>query len=402
MIINPLRKKIIENNLFLEYEVDYSQTRELLWYNIDAKYSEFVTDLLDGPLVALLIPAMALGEDIYINGSISERLFYNLSDSAQILLKEIIPSLILIKLFPNKLENRSVRSPGVATGFSCGVDSFSTLADNYYSEVPKGFKITHILFNNVGSHGKGNEQLFKERYEKNSEVARKIGLPFIIINSNLDKFYNNFTFQQTVTPRNVSVPLILQGGIGRFLVSSAISYKDIKVERMPAIARIDTILLPLLSTEVVDIISAGSEYTRVEKTLRVAEIKDSYDSLDVCVDPKSAGNCSKCWKCIRTMLTLDIAGILDRYSNVFDISIYKKEKTKYIGRILFSDDPLEKEIFQFSKEQDYKLPNKSYASGIYYVVLKKIKNMEKLIWKSINRTKRILLSLLQLNRTNYS
>ena len=397
MNIYPLKKQIKGNTLFLKYPIDYQNKKEVLWYSIDIKYAGFVTDLLDGPLVALLIPAMALGENINIKGSVSEKLFYNLSKSCQILLKQIIPSLKLTNIIPNAIEIKSQRAAGVATGFPCGIDSFSTLADNYFSDVPKGYKITHLLFNNVGSHGKGNERLFEERYEKNKEITKIIGLPFLKINSNVENFYNNFSFQQTVTPRNVSVPLILQGGIGGFLVSSAISYKDIKVEQLPAIARIDTLLLPLLSTKALDIISTGSEYSRVEKTLKVAEIKDSYSSLDVCVDPNSAGNCSKCWKCMRTMLTLDIAGLLDKYQNVFDIPKYHQGKTQYIGKILYDPlfrcDPLVHEIIQYAKDQNYKFPKKSYIIGIFLTIKRWSQKSMKLLRKISHKIKRTLFKI---------
>jgi len=397
MIIDPLSKKINGKDLFLEYKVDFSQKTEILCYSIDVKYDKFISELLDGPLIALLIPAMALGEDIYINGSISERIFYNLSKTGQRLLKQIIPSLKLINIYPKEIESNSQRASGVATGFSGGVDSFCLLDDHFFSKVPEGYKITHLLFNNVGSHGRKNERLFEDRYRKSKTVADQIGLPLLKVNSNIDKFYDGYGFQLTHSLRNVSIPLILQNGIGRFLYASTFDFRHIHVEPTYDIAYVDPILLPLLSTEVLDIISSGSEYTRVEKTVKVAKINSTYDSLDVCVDRKSAGNCSKCWKCMRTMLTLDIAGFLDQYSKVFDKSIYMKERTSYIAKILFSNDPLLEEIVQFAKEKEYVFPFKSYILGIYYKFLNQIRNFVKLIRKSRFLTKNFYLRLFRNN-----
>lgn len=375
MKIDPLKREINGNTLFLKYSVEYSQGRDVLWYSIDHKYSEFITDLLDGPIVALLIPAMSLGEDIYLSGVISKRILYNLSNTCQLLLKQIIPSLKLINIYPERIESQLKRATGVATGFSCGVDSFSLLDDHYYSEVPNGYKVTHLLFNNVGSHGRKNEKLFEDRFRKNESVAEKIGLPLIKINSNIDEFYDRYGFQLTHSLRNISIPLILQSGIGCFLYASTFDFSHIHVEPTYDIAHIDPILLPMLSTEVLDIISSGSEYTRVEKTLKIANVMDTYDSLDVCVDPKSAGNCSRCWKCMRTMLTLDIAGLLDNYHKVFDKSIYMKEKPKYIAKILFSSDPLLIEIVQFAKKNEFRFPAKSYILGMYLLVRNKMRKL---------------------------
>jgi hypothetical protein len=114
-----------------------------------------------------------------------------------------------------------------------------------------------------------------------------------MVNSNVDAFYGKgLGNQQTHTLRNASVALLLQGGIGRYLYASSYNFKNVFVGATYSMAYSDTIALPLLSTEVLDAISVGSEYTRIEKTLRVAEIPDSYGTLDVCVSPKKAGNCS--------------------------------------------------------------------------------------------------------------
>lgn len=72
----------------------------------------------------------------------------------------------------------------------------------------------------------------------------------------------------------------------------------------------------LLSTEATDSISTGSQYTRAAKTAQVAEIEPSYRHLDICVEPGTSRsgfrNCSRCWKCARTMVTLEALGKLDR------------------------------------------------------------------------------------------
>jgi len=109
------------------------------------------------------------------------------------------------------------------------------------------------------------------------------------------------------------------------------------------------ITLPLLSTETLDIVSAGSQYTRIEKTIRVAEIEESYRFLDVCVDENPLKiNCSACDKCMRTMLTLEIAGKLERYSMVFDLDTYRKNRDFFIEEVLQSNDSyLLKEIADF-------------------------------------------------------
>jgi hypothetical protein len=99
-------KIVIENDLVkVLVEVHYAKGEKTLWYSLDKLYYDLVSELSDAYLVALLIPAMALGEDIYIEGTISEKLFYNLSFPLQKILQEIIPTLKIINLYPENICN---------------------------------------------------------------------------------------------------------------------------------------------------------------------------------------------------------------------------------------------------------------------------------------------------------
>lgn len=206
-----------KNKRTFQVDVESAEGRQTLWYSLHDSFGDLFTDTSDAPLAALLIPAMSRGEDIHIDGTISGRLYYNNLKLFQSLLRHIIPSLHQVSIYPMNLKCEQEKSAsGVATGFSGGIDSYCTLADHYYSDIPKRFKITHLLFNNVGSHGSGGEQLFRKRFERLMPVVERTGLPFVMINSNLDLFYSNkIGFQQTHTLRNASVALLLQGGIGR-------------------------------------------------------------------------------------------------------------------------------------------------------------------------------------------
>jgi len=275
----------------------------------------------------------------------------------------VMPQLHLVRIFPESTHRAlSVPASGVATGFSGGVDSYSVLADNYSASTPGGFQVTHLLFNNVGSHGRGNagESLFKARYERLIRAADAIGLPFVMVNSNVDMFYEfPLNFKQTHTFRNASVGLLLQKGIGRFLYASAYHFQDAFVGPTDSLAYSDLVSLPLLSTATLDALSVGSEYTRVEKTLSMVEFPDSYRMLDVCVrpaPPHGPTNCSECWKCLRTLATLDIGGCLSLYADAFDLDLYHRLRRRYFASLLGSDNPLLREIVDLAEERNYPIP----------------------------------------------
>ncbi len=380
-----------QNHIY-EVNVSFLNNTQELWYSVDKKYANLVSDTLDAPLVALLLPAMKAGEDIYIDGTVSKRLYYNLSNSLQTILTSVIPNLKKVSIYPSTMQDNKHLAPGVATGFSAGIDSFSVLGDHHYQEQPEGFQLTHLLYNNIGAHTRGGEKLFRERYRRLIQTTEeKIGLPFIAINSNLAKFYKSFSFTRTHTLRNASVALLLQNGIGRFMYASAFHYKDVFVDTTHDIAHSDPIVLPLLSTNSLDILSTGGEYTRTEKTAKVAEIKDSYNCLDVCVAVKdNDNNCSICWKCKRTLLTLDIVGNVDKYGKVFDLGLYSKIRLDFIAEVILSNDYFLKEIKAYAKNMGYQFPFLSYIyaySGLKYFVdvLKKLTKVPRKLKRSINR-----------------
>ncbi|WP_414552124.1 hypothetical protein [Anabaena sp. CCY 0017] len=387
--------EVIKEDKSLLYRVDvsFSEGDQTLWYSLDADYADLVSERSDAALVALLIPAMASGEDIHLSGTISEKLYYNLSDTYQRVLQLIIPSLRFIKIYPSDVQPASQKAAGVASGFSAGIDSFSLLADHHYKkDVPTGFRVTHLIYNNVGSHGGGAERLFRERYARLKPfVEEQLGLPFIAINSNLNSFYKGYNFQQTHTPRNTSVALMLQGGIGRFMYASAYTYSDIRIGHNGCMAYSDSITLPLLSTEALDAFSVDSQYTRVEKTIRVADIEDSYKVLDVCVRDDQARNCSTCWKCMRTLLTLEIAGSIDRYSDIFDLKAYYQHRERYIAyKVLQVNDPLTHEITSFAKAREFKFPLSSrliaYKSQVGNVIKTPVRKVYRKISNLIKPT----------------
>jgi len=350
-----------------------------LWFSVNENHHDLISERSDALVVALLIPAMASQSDIEVDGILSGRLYHALSHSIQCILLEAIPGLSRIQIFARNIQTSPPKASGVITGYSAGIDSYCVLNDHHYNTDNQEYELTHLVYNNVGSHGTGPaaDKLFTDRYERLSVSAYRTGLPFFSINSNLGDFYSDFTFLQTHTMRNAAVAFLLQKGIGRFLYASSFSYSEIMDKRGDPMALLDTLLLPELSINALDLIPTGSEYSRVEKTLRVAAIPDSYDSLDVCV--RTADNCSACFKCLRTMLTLDIAGKLEHYHNVFDLNKFYDRRDRYLVEVLTSKDPLMREIARFALLNRYEIPLHSRILSRLPVVVKVAKKVRQMV-----------------------
>jgi hypothetical protein len=163
-------------------------------------------------------------------------------------------------------------------------------------------------------------------------TAAELGLPVIRVRSNLDSFFSSvLNFQATNTTRNAAVALLFQAGSKRFLYASSYPWHLIRIDEAEHMARLDPVLLPGLSTERIELAAAGTDYTRIQKIARIAHLDLVQRRLDVCV--VDGRNCSRCWKCMRTMFTLELLGHLQSFERVFDLEAYRQERAGYLRRV---------------------------------------------------------------------
>ena len=356
--------EIIEraNDLQIQSLVEYTGKTQYLWYAVDKRYKQYITaEKMDAFVVGLLLFAMRHKEDMEIDGAISERLYHNLSNYYMHILREVIPSLHIINILPRSLdEGKSYHCMnGVGTGFSGGVDSFCTFFDYLVNNKLANYRITHLLFTNVGSHGEWGgsaaRNLFNQRYDILKSFAKEMGLEFIKVDSNLSEFLQ-FNFPQSHSPRNLSSVLLFQKLLSKYYYSGGVRYRDCFIGPANDIAYSEPANVHLLSTETLECISVGSQYSRVEKTMKVCELESSYKWLNVCWFPDTkGGNCSVCHKCCRTLLSLEILGKLEKYRNVFDLDKYRKVRNGYVRHILRNrDSPLHREIIECAKKVGFR------------------------------------------------
>lgn len=347
-------------------------SRQLVWYSTDLQYADYLTvEKLDAFLLGLLNYAMQANEPIHLDGAVSAQLYYNLTHYYMSIIAHVDSSLQPVEILPRELDNgASVQTKGgVATGFSGGVDSFCVLADHFYSEVPSGYKLTHLIFNNVGAHGRGGHRLFDERYQRLLPLANELNLPLIKVDSNLHELAKK-SFPLVDSPRNISCALLLQKLFGKYLYASSFRYEDCYVGPAYDLAFTDPLSVHLLSTETLECISSGGQYSRVEKLSRLVEVEPSHRYLDVCVGTKNAGNCSLCWKCARTLLTLELLGLVQPYSRVFHRERYRAIRDRFIVNMLSNNkDPLLKEVVRLAAERGYHFPLLARIKGACYRLL---------------------------------
>jgi len=351
---------------------EHAGAQKTLWFSVPKEYGEFLTTTkLDGFVVGLLLLAMKSGEDMVLEGAVSQKLYYNLTHYYTEILRLALPSLKPVRIVPKSLDDGRNSPPagGVATGFSAGIDSFAVVFDHLVQDVPSDFRITHFLFNNVGSHGDSDAErasrLFHERYDLIKGYPESIDKPFITIDSNLSDVLQ-MDFQQTHVPRNVSAVLMLQGLFSKYYYASTYRYRDCYIGKTYDMAYTDPSALHLLSTESLECIATGSQMSRVEKTRRVAQVDGANRWLNVCATETGGENCSACWKCNRTLLTLELLGLLSEFDQVFDLSKWEKAKHSYVTNFVLRNpkDPLVTEILEYAHSTGQTFPLRYRAEAL--------------------------------------
>jgi hypothetical protein len=135
-----------------------------------------------------------------------------------------------------------------------------------------------------------------------------------------------------------TVGLFLQKHFRRILVASTFAYRDIHPGGSSHLTD------PLYSTSNVTIVNDGDS-ARYEKIAYIADSDIARKTLHVCFTLRSEKNCSHCVKCCRTMINLELLGVLDKFTT-FDRS---KLTMEAISRI-FSYDRFDRDVLLSLKD----------------------------------------------------
>ena len=316
--------------------ISVDDKRDEVWFKVDKKFEDYLChERSDAYVIAVLNYAMRNGHDIVCEAPISEDIYYNID-------KYLIDAICQYnKDFHRPRITAPVASDplpcagAVATGISCGVDSLHALA----SQTSLNFKkhnITHLTFNNVGSHGEGEyaQELYNSRLARPTQFAQEYGFELVASNSNLQDVIQQSHYKSHTYSSMFAVFCLQKLYSIYYYASAGYNYSDFTLIDKPNICcgSYEMLSLPLLSTHNLRIYSEGEGMSRLTKLKTVVKYQPSYKYLNVCL--KEGDNCNTCEKCIRTLLGLDALGALDNYRDVFDIDYYKTHKKWYLKQLL--------------------------------------------------------------------
>jgi hypothetical protein len=292
-----------------------------LWFTFPERFGKFVTDRADGFAVALLPLAMRLGESVAIHGELSYRLAHGMRDYQRIQ-SEWKPGFFRqVEIFGDDLlsRNRAEGSGAVGAAFSGGIDSFHTLWTHLAENEPyPPFRVTHCLMINgfdldADLSNTGSFLRMQRLYEP---MMRRLGVEFVVVRTNLLQFLGVHIQKQAFAAFITAPALVLGRLFSRYYVSSGCKFTTLGMYPDGSSLMFDH----LLATETMEVSHEGAHLTRVEKTVAISRWPETFDRLRVCFratgvqeERNAIANCCACEKCVRTMMTLDVAGALENY-----------------------------------------------------------------------------------------
>lgn len=402
-----INKITLTDNHRIEAAVRIDGNDETIVTEIDAAMEPYVClNRCDAYVMGFLYTALQMGWDIESEIPISQDLFYNLeyhfldamcqADKRRHRIRLLMP-------VASGVEPQQAREKFVATGISCGIDSLFTVATHSGTQLPD-YELTHLAFFDVGAsyHGEGTARsLFEGRFENARKFAETNGYGFIFVRSNIHRIIDKYIPYSHVcnnTYMMLFCILSLQRAFSKYYYSSGYSYNEFRLYDPGELdsEHYDLLLLNVASVNGTRFYSTGASFNRMEKTRVIASYDKAYDYLNVCV--AEARNDNKCFKCVRTLLSLDAWGGVDRFGKVFDLDYYRKNRNLYIRR-MWIDGILKRNSFYreiipfFSRELTLPFKLKCLAS----LPVNRVKRLFHLPVKEIKRLIRIMSTAAQSN-----
>jgi hypothetical protein len=323
---------------------------EYLWYRVPDSYSQYFSFQSDAFLVPGLLAGMYFKEDIKVRGTVSPKLAYHL-DEYQQLLHFILPEDVTpVEIKYDQLKPLQAKPSGVGTTFSGGVDSFFTIWKHLPQNQPNpDYQITHGVFIKGFDILPSDDQLYKFLFEKYNWEGGKIGITLIPLETNLVSItHQRLPLPHFYGPIIAAAGIVFAGGFQRFFIPSSCDYQKTRVTSYTS----NPILDRLLSTDTLDIIHHGSTYLRVEKVRDISDWEIAQRLLRVCENhqfEKDTWNCSRCEKCLRTMIPIYALGKMGKFKT-FKKPLLSNRDGLWWARKYTTERVFSGEIFPFVKE----------------------------------------------------
>lgn len=299
-----------------------------LYFEVPERFAPMLWPAADAFLPALLLPAMAAGEELELALPVSPRMLRRLQ-RIQDPLVAWYPALRHVEVkATERRDDPAPRGDAVGAFFSGGVDSFYTLLKHLHGAPATGPRVTHLLFWRGIETRLEESQGLAQAQARVEEVAQAAGLACIPGETNLRTLFP-LTWGMYCGAGLAATAHALAGGLAFALIPSSDGYASL----VPFGSH------PLLdehwSSERLAVVHDGCEAGRAQKILRLVG-RDPLALAQLRVCTQNAGgprNCGRCPKCVRTMVVLRAAGVLAQARS------FPAELPPDFRRLLLADGP---------------------------------------------------------------
>lgn len=255
-------------------------------------------------LAAVLLPCMKTGEPIHIEGEVSQDLLINTKKIMELVASWNI-GLSPISIAADSVSTEKNRPTATASFFTGGVDSFYTYLKHKQTKKP----INHLIIVHGFDIPLTNESFFKQVAKTVQEVAKKEKITPVFLKTNLGEIIERkLVWDFAHGGALAAVAYFLRGGLQQLYIPGAV--RDDQLFPYGTHPDLDK----LWSTKTMNVQSDGGEYDRIQKVMSsIAHSPFALKYVRVCTQNiKGKYNCSRCYKCLITMIYLSCADSLHK------------------------------------------------------------------------------------------
>jgi hypothetical protein len=256
----------------------------------------------DSLLCATLLPAMAAGVEVLAIPEPVSRVLLRNVDELQTIVAAWLPELRRVRVEAEARHPEPVGTARVASFFSGGVDSFSTVLRNLD-------RIDMLVFVRGFDLPPEKPRLSSMATERIREIATELGRELIEFDVSIRPFSDRFLSWDMYHGAALGVVAHALNGVAtEILVPATMAFID-DLNGWGSHPLTD----PLWSSDTVRLRHDGAEFQRVEKIRYLSEHEIAMHNLRVCWEnPDEAYNCGHCSKCVLTRVGLRCVGASGR------------------------------------------------------------------------------------------
>lgn len=310
MLISNLSLDTTNKVVIVAADVAFKGSKsERMQFSTNSRNASLISSSYAPFLAAVLLPCMKTGEDITIKGIVSKKLLAN----AEKIMDLVIGWNVGFKRIKIDTSSKSVNhntgrfnkadKTEIGSFFSGGVDSFYT----YLKHKSTKDSITNLILVHGFDIPLSSKNLYMKTKKTVEKIAKEEKINSIFVETNAGEIVEKkLIWDFAHGGALAAVGLFLSNGLAKVFIPAGLQKNDLfPYGTHPELDK-------LWSTETVSFSHDGTEYDRLGKIINsISKSPLALKYLRVCSQNlKGKYNCSRCYKCLQTMIGLVCAGTL--------------------------------------------------------------------------------------------